>query len=604
MGRSRRSNEEPRQGVAGTASHGPAKPGDIHIPHWLLHALELIAISLALIVIGLLWLDRRFNWLGHRPGGQAFDLVSQPFFMAVFALGSLLALRFRLLGGTLATFTAAALIVFTSRQLRLADGLFVFAGFFVPGLLWVTVGVFELRDEKFHRAADEHPRPLLRRRDVLGGIGVLVLAGIGGTTIARRLFDSIYGPTHPDSVAQPVQNSLTRWVWSGAVTPTTASITTRLQDDDEDDVAFLLSTDEAMTNPIVVAGVARDEGFVRIDLADLNPNTEYHYVFRVGGQLDMNRLGRFRTMPDGPASFSVAFGSCARTGSNGAVFDAIAETDPALVIIDGDLHYADIAQNSNQAFRQVLDFTLSRPAQASLWRNYPVAYVWDDHDFGGVDASSSTREAAMESYRSYVPHFPLASPTSTVHQAFSIGRVRFLLTDTRSAREEPGEVEDGSASMLGADQKVWLKAELLAARQSHALTIWVNPVPWISESSATFDDWSAHGLERAEIADYIADNDLASSLLMLSGDAHMTAIDDGTNSDYSSSLEAGFPVFHAGALDRPGRVKGGPYSHGVFPGGGQFGVVQIEDDGSQLQVTLSGRTWQNQENVKLQFSPR
>lgn len=209
----------------------------------------------------------------------------------------------------------------------------------------------------------------------------------------------------------------------------------------------------------------------------------------------------------------------------------------------------------------------------------------------------------MKSYRSYVPHYPLASTTSSVHQAFSVGRVRILLTDTRSERDTP-DGEDLSASMLGADQKEWLKAELLAARESHALTIWVNPVPWISEGSDTFDDWSAHAGERGELADFIATNDLASSLLMLSGDAHMIAIDDGANSDYSSSQSGGFPVFHAGALDRPGRVKGGPYSHGVFPGGGQFGLVEIDDDGDSLQVNLSGRDWQNQEIVGHRFTSR
>jgi hypothetical protein len=44
---------------------------------------------------------------------------------------------------------------------------------------------------------------------------------------------------------------------------------------------------------------------------------------------------------------------------------------------------------------------------------------------------------------------------------------------------------------------------------------------------------------------------------MISGDAHMVAIDDGTNSDYADGGGGGFPVFHAGALDRSSSVKGG-----------------------------------------------
>lgn len=583
--------------------HHHPKPGDVHISHRLLHAIEIVAIALALTVIGLLTLDRRFSWLGHRPGGQAFDIVSQPAFMVLFAVGALLALRFRLLGGALATFTAAALIVFTSRQLRLADGLLVFVGFLIPGLLWLTVGLFEFRDEKFHRAEHEHPRPLLRRRDVLGGLTVLTMAGLGGVTIARFLFDRVYGPTHPSSAAATVSGSLTRWVWSGAITPTGATVTTRLADDDLDDVSLVVSraTEPDIALPAAVS--VADEGLVRATITDLEPNTEYRYLFEVGGELDTGRIGRFRTLPQGPSSFSIAFGSCARTGSNGAVFDAIQATDPAVVIIDGDLHYADIAQNDGQAFRQILDYTLARPAQAALWQNYPVVYVWDDHDYGGQDATSSSRPAAMESYRQYVPHYPLASSVSSIFQAFSIGRVRILLTDTRSSRQAADDDDNGSATMLGPKQKEWLKNELLEAGRTHELIIWVNPVPWISALSEEGDDWSAHSVERRELADHIDENGLASRLLMLSGDAHMTAIDDGTNSGYATSGGVGFPVFHAGALDRPGKVKGGPYSHGNFPAGGQFGLVEIDDDGGELRVRLSGRNWRNEEFVSLEFVP-
>jgi len=67
--------------------------------------------------------------------------------------------------------------------------------------------------------------------------------------------------------------------------------------------------------------------------------------------------------------------------------------------------------------------------------------------------------------------------------------------------------------------------------------------------------------------------------------------DDGTNTDYSTSGGAGFPLFQAAALDRPGSVKGGPYTGPVLPGGGQFGQVEIRDQGTHLEVTLTGWRW-------------
>jgi hypothetical protein len=83
---------------------------------------------------------------------------------------------------------------------------------------------------------------------------------------------------------------------------------------------------------------------------------------------------------------------------------------------------------------------------------------------------------------------------------------------------------------------------------------------------------------------------------MLSGDAHMVAIDDGTNSGYGG---AGFPVFQAAALDRPGGVKGGPYSEGTFPGAGQFGTLDVTDTGGDvITLTMTGRTWDGRELVE------
>ena len=111
-------------------------------------------------------------------------------------------------------------------------------------------------------------------------------------------------------------------------------------------------------------------------------------------------------------------------------------------------------------------------------------------------------------------------------------------------------------------------------------------------------DWNGFAEERAEIADFISENNLAPQLLMVSGDAHMVALDDGTNSDYSSNGGAAFPVLHAAALDRPGSMKGGPYSHGAFLGGGQFGHLEVLDDGDRLEVVVTGRNWRNEVLVR------
>ena len=127
-------------------------------------------------------------------------------------------------------------------------------------------------------------------------------------------------------------------------------------------------------------------------------------------------------------------------------------------------------------------------------------------------------------------------------------------------------------------------------------------MPWIASEASGSDNWAGYTTERAEIADFIADNDI-DGLFMIAGDAHMVAIDDGTNSDYSATGGAGFPVLHAAALDRPGSDKGGPYSEGSFPGAGQFGVVDVTDDGGdEIGISMAGMSYTGAEIVTYDYT--
>jgi hypothetical protein len=156
-------------------------------------------------------------------------------------------------------------------------------------------------------------------------------------------------------------------------------------------------------------------------------------------------------------------------------------------------------------------------------------------------------------------------------------------------------------------RKEWLKGELLAARDTHALTVWVNSVPWIAPAGDGRDDWGGYAAERRELADFITANGVR-HLAMLSGDAHMLAIDDGSNNAFDSAgTGPGFPVFHAAALDRRGKVKGGPYSEGTYPDGGQFGLMRVDDAGGRITVhwsDWSGQNWDGEVIVEHSFEYR
>jgi phosphodiesterase/alkaline phosphatase D-like protein len=132
----------------------------------------------------------------------------------------------------------------------------------------------------------------------------------------------------------------------------------------------------------------------------------------------------------------------------------------------------------------------------------------------------------------------------------------------------------------------------------------VNSVPWIAAAATGSDSWAGYPGERRELANFVARHGIR-NLLMLSGDAHMVAIDDGTNNRYATDGDGSFPVMHAAALDRRSEVKGGPYSEGAFGGSGQFGTVSVRDvGGSRVAVTLTGWNYRGERLVSYSFARR
>jgi phosphodiesterase/alkaline phosphatase D-like protein len=413
-------------------------------------------------------------------------------------------------------------------------------------------------------------------------------------------------------VAAPHASGPVLWVWSGAVTPTSAVVTARLGPGNGRAVLrFHPTADPAALHVLRPDDPAASTGprlpdVVTFRLRGLEPGTDYRYV--VESETGGGRSGHLRTVVDGPMPFRIGFASCATTGSNHRIFDTLRELDLDLFIHMGDFHYEDITENDPARFLEAYDRVLTSPRQGAFYRSTPIAYVWDDHDYGSNDSdrTSPSRPAALSTYRQCVPHYPLVNEDGavrTIQQGFTIGRVRFLMTDPRAARDPEGQTDGPRKSMLGDAQRTWLIDALRAARDDAgiALVVWVNGVPWITrDAPGSEHGWEPYSHERTVIADSIRSLGLADRLVMLSGDAHMVAIDDGTHSNDASDRAPGepaFPVVQAAPLDRYPRVKGGPYSlgrhapHRWFPlaKARQFGLMEVEDDSETLRVTLSCR---------------
>ena len=437
---------------------------------------------------------------------------------------------------------------------------------------------------------------------------------------------------------------LTFFAWSGGVTSTAATVVVRTYEPHRA-VRLLVSADDgydAALSTAPVATTARGHQIARFQLADLDPGTEYRYAVQIDSVRD-TRQGRFVTPPAEPFSFRLAAGSCASTGSEHPVYDHVRESDPLMFFQIGDLHYENIDRNAVGLFQAAFDRVLASEEQQALYQRAPIVYVWDDHDYGPNDSdrTSRGRTASGRTYRQYVPHHPLAVGEGSdaaprpglpsgppedlpeegtgagsresgiggaddrvpIYRAFSIGRLRVIVTDSRSLRT-PGSVPDGPRkTMLGERQKAWFFREMEAAARDYPLILWVQTVPWISRSTSTGDNWGAYATERQEIAEYLARRGISEKVIMLSGDSHMIGADDGSNSGYALGAAGnvgGFPVLHSAALDRRGSVKGGPYSEGAYgnrsrlvrfgDNDGQYGLIDIQDEGGdEICARYEGR---------------
>ena len=117
----------------------------------------------------------------------------------------------------------------------------------------------------------------------------------------------------------------------------------------------------------------------------------------------------------------------------------------------------------------------------------------------------------------------------------------FVITDTTSQRIL-------EKTTLGEVQQQWLFDRMNAvALGEYAALVWVSTLPWIDD----FYKWGEFASERQSIAEKVVELSLSKKMIMLSGDAHMVAVDDGTHA------KGGFPVFHAAALDAKPTTKVG-----------------------------------------------
>jgi alkaline phosphatase D len=291
------------------------------------------------------------------------------------------------------------------------------------------------------------------------------------------------------------------------------------------DVTLELATDRDFTNvrqsPPVRAEEASDYGItLRVD--GLRPDTNYYYRIRINEVLDRYLPLPFRTKTAlrGRGAFRVAFGSCARLQYDHIqrIWDVATALEPDLMLWLGDNIYADtdVPATIAEVYRRQRQVERLQP----LIRTTPSLAIWDDHDFAynDSDRTNPIRDEALNLFKSYWANPSYGLPaTPGVFFKYAYSGVDFFFLDGRYYRDPADAPNVAGKTMLGAEQKQWLKDELRASRAPFKVLVSGGGFTMAERGG---DTWAVYTQERDELLDFIRDNDIR-GCFGISGDSHM-----------------------------------------------------------------------------------
>jgi alkaline phosphatase D len=391
------------------------------------------------------------------------------------------------------------------------------------------------------------------------------------------------GSIAPEACAADV--GLTHGPLVGAVRPTAATIWVRANGPATLQVEY--STAPDFVDSILSEGVETDESrdlTRKIRLNGLHVETLYFYRVWANG-IALPGTYEFKTNPSDSAMQIFSFTVLSDFRATSApVYAQIARENPPFVIFLGDFNHDNPATLSKM--RAMHRQMRGSESQAGLdfmkyIRQFPFYHVWDDHDFGkdNADKSFPGKKNALNAFREYFPTPSLPSHDGIWHR-FRYAQVEFFMLDLRSQRD-PNNTPDGpNKSILGADEKAWLKDSLLnsTARWKFLMsTVPFNP------GTKPSDSWAAFQTERTEMVNFIQQNKIG-GLIVVSGDLHSGgALDDGTNSGFPeiSVPHANMPPPQCWTTQKPGLWSEGIICGIDNPG---YGSITVTPDSVTLQV--------------------
>lgn len=273
------------------------------------------------------------------------------------------------------------------------------------------------------------------------------------------------------------------------------------------------------------------------NLSGLRPGTEYFYRVE-GTDEDMRplhepRTGRFRTAPDAASSQEVHFTvvGCQRYDrlddpKGYAIYKSMERLSPDFAVLTGDTVYMDrgplkarTVELARDRWRRVYEL----PYLFDFHAAFPAYWQKDDHDVLRDEAEPSSLPFGELTFQDGLRVFHTHTPIGAVpYRRFRWGSlVEIWLTESREFRDSNRMPDGPEKSLLGEEQKAWLKRTLAAS--DAAWRILISPTPIVGPDRARFKrdnlSNSAWEHEAEELRTFFA-NELGDNFFIVAGDRH------------------------------------------------------------------------------------
>ncbi|MBM3302771.1 MAG: alkaline phosphatase D family protein, partial [Deltaproteobacteria bacterium] len=350
----------------------------------------------------------------------------------------------------------------------------------------------------------------------------------------------------------------------------------------------------------------------RIHLGGLSPSTTYYYDVLVNGfSQSSGPYPQFKTFPEEGIAlpFKVVvlndFNTTYMLTTQVHTFASAGEENPDVVIMGGDFDHRNPRSESEkrQMFKDLYEGTSSFTDH--ILRKYPLAHVWDDHDYGENDADKTYayKHLSLKVLREYFPLYPTSDHGDW--QRFAYGQAELFMLDSRSQRDPNSQLDGPDKSMLDGDglgiagQLEWLKSGLLNSTATWKI---VYTPSVFNPTSGKNDSWASFQHERQDILDFVSANAIT-GVILVTGDMHFGAIDDGTNS--------GLPEMEVPSPDLPSALswyQTGTWSEGIYyegltvPSRG-YGVLTFQTDPDRVLLEVKDHEGQIRVSYALAIGP-